>query len=102
MKIVQPRVKVTDGNVTLYEDIVLGEAKTDEKPKTSLEHICQTSYCPPCSGEDPTRVEVFGEKITSFSSTDMNDLYMEIPAKAKRRESFMSSLFINVASFLDV
>ena len=90
--------------MTLYEDIVLGEAKREEKPKTSIEHICLTSYCPPCSGEDPTRLDDFGEKIISFSSTkeDMNDLYMEIPAKTKRRESFMSSLFINVASFLDV
>ena len=101
-------MKVNDADVTLYEDIVLEEAKREEKPETEIvttnEHFCQTSYCPPCSGEDQTTVEDFGEKMTSFPSTkeDMDDIYMEIPAKAKRRESFMSSLFINVASFLDV
>ena len=99
---------MTDADVTLYEDIVLGEAKMEEEKAetgTTNEHFCQSSYCPPVeSGEDHTRVEDFGENITSFPSTkeEMNDLYMEIPAKVKRRESFMSSLFINVASFLDV
>ena len=71
---------MNDADVTLYEDIILGEAKREEeKPETETtnEHFCQTSYCPPCSGEDQSTM-------------------------AKRRESFMSSLFINVASFLDV
>ena len=100
-------VEVNNADVTLYEDIVLREDKREEeKPETetTTDHSSQTSYCPPCSGEDQTTVEDFGEKITTFPSTkeDMEDIYMEIPAKAKRRESFMSSLFINVASFLDV
>ena len=93
-------------DATLYEDIVLGAGKRMEKPETAREPLCHTSDSPPCIGigENQTSAEEFGEKSTSFpfSKEDINDIYMEIPAKTKRRESLMSSLFINVASFLDV
>ena len=94
---------MNDQDVTLYEDIVLGEDKREEKPKTTIE-TSQNSYCPPCGGEDQSGMGDFGVKITSFSSTkeDVNDIFDENPAKTKRRESLMSSIFINVASFLDV
>ena len=78
--------------MTLYEDIVLGEGRRQETPETT-------------TGENQNNnAEEFGEKSNSFPFTkeDINDIYMEIPAKTKRRESLMSSLFINVASFLDV
>ena len=87
-------------DATLYEDIVLGVGKRQEKQETAREPL----DCPPCIGENQTSAEDFGEKSSSFpfSKEDINDIYMEIPAKTKRRESLMSSLFINVASFLDV
>ena len=91
-------------DATLYEDIVLGEDGRKEKPETSRDPVSQTSFSPPDSGENPPFAEDFGVKSASFASMkeDINDLYMEIPAKTKRRESLISSLFINVASFLDV
>ena len=91
-------MEVTD--VTLYEDIVLGDGRRQEKPETTSDPL----YGPPGTGENQTNAEDFGEKRNSFPFTkeDINDIYMEIPAKTKRRESLISSLFINVASFLDV
>ena len=95
---------MNDPDVTLYEDIVLREDKREETLKTTIESA-QNLTCPPCGAENETKVEDFEKKMTSFPATreDMNDIYDNAsPSKTKRRESLISSIFINVASFLDV
>ena len=98
-------------DVTLYEDIVLQDADVNvnmlsvgnpHKTMTSLDQIEHSAFHH-SSAENQIIAGDFGGKLDTFSASleNVTDTYTEIPAR-KRRESLMSSLFINVASFLDV
>ena len=89
--------------VTLYEDIALGDIEVKDEvggEKKEMLDINSIQVCQETSSDNQTE-EDFESRKTTFASRDMDETYSEIPTR-QRRESLMSSLFINLASILDV
>lgn len=89
--------------VTLYEDIALGDIEVKDEvggEKKEMLDINSIQVCQETSSDNQTEDE-FESRKTTFASRDMDETYSEIPTR-QRRESLMSSLFINLASILDV
>ena len=88
--------------VTLYEDIALGdiEVKDEIGGEKGMQEINSIQVCQATSSDNQTE-EDFESRKTTFGCKDIDETYTEIPTR-QRRESLMSSLFINLASILDV